>query len=634
MIRGGVGYVLAIVIALGALSYAPSAEASSESGWGVERLIEYESEDVLPTDIAMDSSGNAMAACIFSHLGAYYVYSIRYDVGVGWGDPQPVYVSPDGIDSSWGSPKIAMDDSGNAIVVWGMLKNSYLSIYSSRYVAGVGWGYEDLLETDDSTHAYTPQVCVDSSGNAIVVWYQWDGVRYNIWANHYVVGTGWGTARLIEESYQSAMYVDLAGDADGNAIAAWTQDDGYRQVVWANRFVAGVGWGAAQAIDSADLGSAQEPRVAMDGSGNAIATWSQFDGTYWNILANRYVVGTGWGTAQIIDSETSKSAFDPDVAMDDAGNAVVAWERAETTRYDVCANRYAVGEGWGTAQAIEDDDSGYAYRPNVGMDEQGNAIVVWSQFIGTAYHVLSNRYVAGTGWGTFEFAEAEGIESTSSPRIAVDGSGNAVIVWMQGSLLGFYDAWANTYSAPDVTAPSLVLSSPSDGMTTDASVVTVSGTTEPGAVLVVNGVTAAVGDDGSFSCEIALVEGVNTITVTATDASGNSATVSREVTYDDPINDLVDQLTEELTAAEEELSSAMDDIADLRDDLDAANEEIGSTSDDLDAIRSQNLMLMVVMIVVALLAIAMVVMYFGLSRKVSRMGHSQAEDDLPEPPEA
>jgi flagellin-like hook-associated protein FlgL len=292
-----------------------------------------------------------------------------------------------------------------------------------------------------------------------------------------------------------------------------------------------------------------------------------------------------------------------------------------------------VGEGWGTAQAIEDDDSGYAYRPIVGMDGQGNAIVVWSQSIGSVYHVLSNRYVPGTGWGTFQFVEAEGIEHTSSPQIAVDGSGNAVVVWMQGSLLGSYDAWANTYSAPDVTAPSLELSSPSDGMTTEASVVTVSGTTEPGAILVVNGVTAAVGDDGSFSCEIALVEGDNTITVTATDASGNSATVSREVTYDDPVNDLVDQLTEDLGAAEEELNSAMDDIADLRDELDAANEELGSTSDDLEAMQSQNLMLMVVMIAVALLAIVMVVMYFGLSRKVSRMGAGQAEHDLPAPPE-
>jgi len=46
---------------------------------------------------------------------------------------------------------------------------------------------------------------MDSTGNAIAVWGQSDGTRNNVWANRYVAGSGWGTAVLLEN--------DNAGDA-------------------------------------------------------------------------------------------------------------------------------------------------------------------------------------------------------------------------------------------------------------------------------------------------------------------------------------------------------------------------------------------------------------------------------------
>ena len=44
------------------------------------------------------------------------------------------------------------------------------------------------------------EVAVDASGNAIAVWRQDDGIafNYNVWANRFVPGSGWGMAELIE----------------------------------------------------------------------------------------------------------------------------------------------------------------------------------------------------------------------------------------------------------------------------------------------------------------------------------------------------------------------------------------------------------------------------------------------------
>jgi hypothetical protein len=99
------------------------------------------------------------------------------------------------------------------------------------------WGDAWLIETDNAGLANIPQVAVDASGNAVVVWNQDDGIRRNIWANRYVVGSGWGTAELIETDNAGRAWVpQVAVDASGNAVAVWQQDDGTRDNIWANRF--------------------------------------------------------------------------------------------------------------------------------------------------------------------------------------------------------------------------------------------------------------------------------------------------------------------------------------------------------------------------------------------------------------
>ena len=45
------------------------------------------------------------------------------------------------------------------------------------------WGTAQLIEMDDSGDAYSPQVEVDGSENAIAVWAQDDGTRESIWSN-------------------------------------------------------------------------------------------------------------------------------------------------------------------------------------------------------------------------------------------------------------------------------------------------------------------------------------------------------------------------------------------------------------------------------------------------------------------
>ena len=93
----------------------------------------------------------------------------------------------------------------------------------------------------------------------------------------------------------------------------------------------------------------------------------------------------------------------------------------------------------------------------------------------------------------------------------------------------------------DTVPPTLSISAPTDKLVTNKTAITVKGTTNDemvGPVTVTvklnDGAAAAVavGADGSFSKDLTLVVGSNTITVVAKDAAGKTTTIIRTVTVD------------------------------------------------------------------------------------------------------
>jgi hypothetical protein len=325
------------------------------------------------------------------------------------------------------APQIAMNVSGFIVAVWEQTDGLTNSIYANQYVPGIGWTQAQLIETL-SGDAHSPQVAIDANGNAIAVWYQYDGTAYSIYTNRYMPGIGWGSALLIEAGTGNAFNPQLAVDANGNAMAVWYQYAGGYYSIYANRYVIGVGWGAAALIENIN-GYAADPQVVMDRNGNAIAVWRQHDGTVNSIYTNRYVLGTGWSAAGTLLEATNGSADRPQVAIDDNGNAIAVWEQYDGVANSIFANRYVNGVGWGSALALE-AGAGPARTPQVIMEANGTAFAVWAQSDGTTWSIYTNRYVTGSGWGTAALIET-GTGQASNPQVSVDAFGNAVVTWEQ-----------------------------------------------------------------------------------------------------------------------------------------------------------------------------------------------------------
>ena len=345
------------------------------------------------------------------------------------------------------SPDISMNAQGHAMAVWHQSNGIKTSIYSKQFVPGVGWGTAELVENNDVQAAMYPNVAMDDSGNAVVVWTQNDSGHDDIWSNRYVTGSGWQTSMLMEnDNTDSAYSPRVAMDELGNAMIVWSQGDGTRYNVWARRYAAGSGWEPAEIIETTDY-NAQIVELAMDAQGNAIAIWMQYDGTRFNIYTNRYVFGTGWGMPEIRET-LNQPAYGPAVAMDAQGNAMAMWHQWDGSYYSIFASYFAVGSGWSVAEMVETIDTGTANYPDLAFDAKGNVIAAWTCFDGSVKNIWANRYIPGTGWGTAEMIDVPTADmDSSSPRVSAGGDGRAVVVWNKNDGMFLSDMWANVYSA-------------------------------------------------------------------------------------------------------------------------------------------------------------------------------------------
>jgi uncharacterized protein YbdZ (MbtH family) len=357
-----------------------------ESGWGTAELIETNDAEgsAYHPQVAIDRSGNAIA--VWSQtFGAGSIWANRYTAGSGWGTPQLIEMNI----GNARFPQIVIDRSGNAIVVWYERDGTQYSIWANSYTAGSSWGTAELIETYDAGSAYSPKLVVNESGNAIAVWSQSGG----LWSNRYTAGSGWGTAEFIgTEDPKQADMQQIAINGSGNAIVVWRHFDGTMFSIWANTYTVGSGWGIAELIATDDTEDAHYPHIAIDGSGNAIAVWHQKKyGAGISIWANRYTVGSGWGTAELIETATG-NAHSPRIAIDGSGNAIAVWNQDDGTQYSIWANRYTAENGWSTAELIETDSAGGVDSVRLAIHGGGNAMAVWSQSDGTSNSIWINRY--------------------------------------------------------------------------------------------------------------------------------------------------------------------------------------------------------------------------------------------------
>ncbi len=354
----------------------------------------------------------------------------RSETGKAWGETSLI-ASGDGLAEG---VRVAMDASGNAVAVWMQIHGNAVSMWASRYAAKPGkWGSTTRLK--GIAHEMDSQLAglvMDPKGNAVALWTV-SGTKGNaIWAARYAVADNKWTVKAIVE-HGDAHTPSIAMSDNGNAMAAWVQSDGKRDRIWASRQGAGNGkWGKPVPIDNGE-GYVESVKIASDAKGNAIAIWQQWqDSGYFNIYANRFSAVDGrWGEVDLVGTDTGVTGGWPDVAMNADGNAIVVWEKSQALDTQIFARSFKANTAqWSNLGKFEITHSPFALQ--LAMDKKGNALVVWLTTDHQAWHagVWSNRYLSSNGgWSKATLLDENNERDAEWPQIAMDANGNALVLW-------------------------------------------------------------------------------------------------------------------------------------------------------------------------------------------------------------
>ncbi len=151
-------------------------------------------------------------------------------------------------------------------------------------------------------------------------------------------------------------------------------------MLWPGQASAAPTWQPATDL-SAPGQDAREPQLALDQSGNALAVWLRPNGSNTVVQSAWRPAGGSWGATQDV-SAPGGHAFTPQVAFDGAGNALAVWTRSNGANEIAQAAWRTAGGIWQPAQDLSAAGQDASY-PQVAVNGAGTAVVVWERWNGT-----------------------------------------------------------------------------------------------------------------------------------------------------------------------------------------------------------------------------------------------------------
>ena len=188
-----------------------------------------------PPLMAADAAANVYALFL-QGASRRQLYAMRFDRAAGaWSEVQSLD-TPDPQSAS--EPQLAVNTAGRAVAIWLQDDGMRSNLWVSRYDATANiWIAPERLETMNVSGATHPRVALDAQGNALAVWAQREQTYCNIWVSRFQIDSGtWsGARRLDSENAGDASAPELRVDTSGRATVVWLQSDGARKNVWAIR---------------------------------------------------------------------------------------------------------------------------------------------------------------------------------------------------------------------------------------------------------------------------------------------------------------------------------------------------------------------------------------------------------------
>lgn len=293
-------------------------------------------------------------------------------------------------------PQVAMASDGSFVVVWSSFDQDGDSggIYAQRYGAtGTLTGAEFRVNTTTVGNQAAPDVAMAADGRFVVVWTSGsdlDGSGRGVYAQYFdATGSADGTELKVNTTTLYDQFAaDVAMTDDGSFVVVWESSAGLGDDltgIYGQRFDAtGIPMGGEIHVNTHTTDSQSNPDVAMASDGRFVVVWESFgqDGTSgYSIVGQRFSAAGAPVDAEFqINTTTDGSLTDASVAMAHDGSFAVVWQQADSVNsvYDVYGQRYtSSGAAAGTEFVLDTTINHYRQQPQIAMDANGAFIVTW-----------------------------------------------------------------------------------------------------------------------------------------------------------------------------------------------------------------------------------------------------------------
>ena len=364
------------------------------------------------------------------------------------------------IDFAQNGPSLAMDADGDFVVAWQSLyqDGEGYGIYAQRYnAAGVAQGSEFRVNGFATASQRNASVAMNSAGDFVVAWESaiQDGNSLGVFARRYNAAGAALSGEFQVNTYttNSQRRPSAAMNATGDFVVAWESDaqDGSSGGIYAQRYnAAGLAQGAEFRVNSYTTSSQFRPSVAMDAAGNFVVAWQSLfqAGDGYEIYAQRYnAAGVAQGSEFAVNSFTTLTQRYASVAMNPAGDFVVTWDSylQDGSEDGIYAQRYdSAGIAQGAEFRVNSFTTGDQSESSVAMSAAGDFVVTWGgSGPNDSIGVQARRYTsAGIALGTEFRVNSYTTGAQFAPCVAMDGAGEFAVAWtsydQDGSSYGVY----------------------------------------------------------------------------------------------------------------------------------------------------------------------------------------------------
>lgn len=179
--------------------------------------------------IALNDSFQAIAVWVRSNGIHDIIQAATFTIGFKWSSPSDLSAP----FQSAAAPQIAINDSGQAVAVWSRSNGLNTIIQASTLTYGGSWSAPiDLSATGED--ASSPQLAINNAGQVVVVWKRSNGLNTIIQATTCNFGQSWSTPVDLSELGQNATSPQVALNSLGQAAVVWSRSNGLNTIIQAS----------------------------------------------------------------------------------------------------------------------------------------------------------------------------------------------------------------------------------------------------------------------------------------------------------------------------------------------------------------------------------------------------------------